>query len=516
MTKTKAPFKVLFSNDTFNLLNCTSPYHQKGETFRPEMLEAAVDETVGTGVDVHMLQPGFGWVPMWQSKRNPPAEHYAWLSKKYGVGPDGYGRYLLGGGDLIDLFVKRCRTRSLTPFVSYRLNDTHGKEFVDSTPKEAFPGLSGHAIDQFYAEHSQYRISADLEDRDGRGHNWAIPEVRNHKFAFIEEICEAYDIDGLELDFMRDASLFRLNETTSEQRAEIVTAFVTRVRELLDRTAKPGQHRWLCVRIPCFRGTHDSIGIGLPSIVEAGVEMINLASSYFTEQQTDLREIRKTVPDVALYLEITHCTSIQRITTPGYDVNANRYTTDEQATTAAHLGFARGADGVSAFNFVYYREHGAPQRGPFNEPPFHLFEQLADPAGLMRRPQHYIFGTIENPPLLDRPIPRPVQPGETVVFTLDLAPPAGGWKREGKLRIQCHEPLGTSQWKARLNGAELRLNADVSEPYPSPYSTLLGTPEQHRAWTVPPGAPRDGMNSVQITMEEGQPADIIFLDLAAA
>ena len=56
----KAPFRVLYSNDTTNILSCTSPWHKKGEAFRPEMLEATVDEVAGTGVDAHLLQPGVG------------------------------------------------------------------------------------------------------------------------------------------------------------------------------------------------------------------------------------------------------------------------------------------------------------------------------------------------------------------------------------------------------------------------------------------------------------------------
>lgn len=79
MKREKAPFKVLFSNDTYNTDDCVSPYHKKGGLFRPEMLEASVDETAGTGVEVHMLQPANGWVPWWKSKIYPVEEHYQWL-----------------------------------------------------------------------------------------------------------------------------------------------------------------------------------------------------------------------------------------------------------------------------------------------------------------------------------------------------------------------------------------------------------------------------------------------------
>ena len=50
----KPPFKVLYSNDFTNIQSCVSPYHSKGQEWTPEMLEATVDETAGTGVEVHM------------------------------------------------------------------------------------------------------------------------------------------------------------------------------------------------------------------------------------------------------------------------------------------------------------------------------------------------------------------------------------------------------------------------------------------------------------------------------
>ena len=170
---------------------------------------------------------------------------------------------------------------------------------------------------------------------------------------------------------------------------------------------------------------------------------------------------------------------------------------------------------MSAFNFVYYREHGTPGRGPFNEPPFHIFNHLGDPEWIARQPQHYVLGNVWNhPPLPDRPLPRKIAAGGTATITLDMAPPAGGWKTDGKLRIQNAESFGDGQWKARFNGTDLSTDDDVSEPYSNPYPPLLGRPEGLRAWTVPVNLLRDGLNSIEITLTEGEPTELIFLDVA--
>src|ERR1700685_2577683 len=48
----KPRYRVIFSNDSTNVISCTSPYHERGEDWRPEILEASVDEVAGK-VDAH-------------------------------------------------------------------------------------------------------------------------------------------------------------------------------------------------------------------------------------------------------------------------------------------------------------------------------------------------------------------------------------------------------------------------------------------------------------------------------
>ena len=67
---------------------------------------------------------------------------------------------------------------------------------------------------------------------------------------------------------------------------------------------------------------------------------------------------------------------------------------------------------------------------------------------------------------------------------------------------------------ARLNGVDLKPTSDVSEPYPNPYSPMLGKPEELRAWAVPLELLKDGNNEIEIGMTEGETAEIVFLDLA--
>jgi len=543
----KAPYHVLFSNDTTNIVSCKSPYSPertfryvpkedsptapderewiyKSPPFTAEMLEASVDETAGMGVDVHLLQPGLGWVPWWKSKIYPFEEHIRFMKEQTGKEPweNGFATYMAKGGDMVDVFVKRCREVGLSPFVSLRLNDSHGHEFTSMDPKE-IPSWAWHVFSPTHVEHPEWRLGEDIRNWNDRVLNWAIPEVRAFKFAFIQEIIENYDIDGFELDFMRHFNFFRQAETSSVQRRTIITQFVRDVRAVLDRTSRPGQHRWLCVRIPAQVACHDPLGIDPGAMAGAGVDMFNLSHSYYTQQQAEVAAVRELVGDASIYVEMCHCTyqhdpEVMPPPDQRYDYRIQRRTTPRQFYTTAHLAYARGADGVSTFNFVYYREHGVGERGPTSEPPFFVLQHLGDRGWLAQQPQHYIlaegWGSMG---MVGRQMPRVCEPGQSEKFALDMAPPAGGWKAGGRFRVQAEGDLGESQWQAVLNGVELEETGDTSEPYENPYPQLLGMPEQHRAWVVPAQLLKDGINEVEVTMVDaaGQAgARLVFLDFA--
>lgn len=509
----RAPFRVLYSNDATNITSCVSPYHPKGQPLRAKMIEASVDEVAGR-VDAHFLQPGLGMVPMWPSKVLPLAPHYAWIKERYGQRPDSFGAFVLAGGDVVQTFVDRCRATGQAPFISFRLNDAHHKEFADPSPGDK-PGTSiGMSVTRHYFEHPEYRLKQGSKRNTDLVQNWAHAEVRAQKLALITELCENYDIEGLELDFMRWPYYFIQDQTTLSQRQAIMTGFITTVRAVLDRTAHQGRRRWLCVRIPCLIKAYDPIGIDLPAWVNAGLDMVNISASYFTTQRMDVSAIRKRCQGAALYVELCHSIWNGEKLMPGYDTNVFRRASREHLQTTAHLAYARGADGVSLFNFAYYREHGSAGRGPFSEPPFDLLEPLRDRSWLARQPQHFFLApgwnnSFVRPPLL----PRLLDAGKSTRFGMDLAPPAGGWKHEARLRVQTLAAMSDHVLTARLNGLDVPAATNVAEPFANTHPAMLGQPVQLRAWTVPASLLEDGNNVVELTLTTGAPVTLTVIDL---
>jgi hypothetical protein len=288
------------------------------------------------------------------------------------------------------------------------------------------------------------------------------------------------------------------------------------VRALLDRTARDGQRRWLCARVPCYLEALDLLGLDLPAITAEGVDMVNASAHYFTTQQHALAAIRRRVPDAALYFELCHTIWKGDKVTEGYDVFPFRRATPEQLHTSAHLASARSADGISLFNFAYYREHGQGEgRGVFGEPPFKALKSLRDPQTLARQPQHWFIAPgWRAPGAKPLPVPRKIEPGKPANFIFDLAAPQDGWERNARLRIQSDQSLGDSVWQATFNGVALSAVPDVSEPFQVPYPSLIGKPEEMRAWLVPAKLLVDGINRLELTGGAG--ATIVFLDLSVS
>lgn len=502
---------MLYGSDTTHILSNTSPWHPRGAKLTPAMFAAAVDEAAEAGADAHLLQPGLGWVPWWPSQVLPLEEHVAWFRGHFGSKHKSqFIDFLLAGGDLVQLTLERCRARGVAGFLSFRLNDAHHKTDADDPKKTRVD-----CVPRFYTERTDLRLGPQPEHPaySAMLHDWAKPEAREFKFRFIEELCRRYDLDGLELDFLRHPHLFRLAETKSAQRRAIVTEFVARVRRLLDETGRDGRHRWLCVRIPAHLAAHDKLGVDVAALAAAGVEMFDLSTYYHTEQRTSLAEIRRRVPGAAVYRELTQCTAHNGL----IEGRSHRRTTAEQFATTAHLAYARGADGVALFNFQYFRAQSHEPDPPIVEPPFALVKELREPDRVAAAKQHWFIGrTYGEPRPPKRQLPRSVAPGVTATFKLDLAPPAGGWTSEGRLRIQAARPLPAGKWSATFNGTALPSTGDVSEPYPNALTQLLGEPAALRAWSVPAALGRDGDNDVSFTHTGERAAEIVWLDLALA
>ncbi len=502
---------VIFDNDTTNLLTCNSWYRQPSHYLTPYVVQGSIDELADTGIDVHLACPGLGRVPFWPSRTLPLEKHYDWFLNHYGVIAGGqFTDYVFMGQDVLGEMLAHSKENNLGAFVSYRLNDQHNLDAVDDNPVSG--GDSG-TICQFYYDNPSYRLGPDLTRVDQRVQNWAYPEVRDFIFERVEEICENYDLEGLQLDLLRHASYFDLNSTDSNQRKAIMTDFIKRVRQLLTRTTQPGKHRYLGVRVPAFDDTYDRLGINLEDMIDGGVDFINFSNFFHTVQQNELSTLLGSVPDhIKTYYEVTNTISwIPPVdTTPRHF----RLCTEQMLVTTAHLAYTAGINGISAFNFQYYRPPTEDGTGGY-EPPYEVFTILADAEQCAEyENQHYVIADVYDYPTgWVNQLPNVYTQNESVDFDLPMAEPDGGWSGNWRMRIMADSDISGSTWEAKFNGILLSTNADVSEPYDGDYDPQWDSSNMYKAFTLSSDDVVNGNNTVTVKLTSAGPVNLVYLDL---
>lgn len=115
--------------------------------------------------------------------------------------------------------------------------------------------------------------------------DFAHQEVRDHKFAIIEEFITRWDNDGVSLDFDRDPWFFK--EEGDPANTALMTDLVRKVRALLDDVANErGKPQYLHVRVIPPIDTCVARGLDVPTWVEEGlIDAISPGCGYMTVTQ---------------------------------------------------------------------------------------------------------------------------------------------------------------------------------------------------------------------------------------
>jgi hypothetical protein len=355
--------------------------------------------------------------------------------------------------------INRCRKHGISAWISVRMNDLHDCDLPDS------PLLS-----TFYKEHRDWaRVPYASGWRD-RALDWAQPKVREHYLKFIREILEIYDLDGLELDWMRFGYFFKVGHEL--EGGKILTEFIRQVRQEIAKAAKRLRHPVrLGVRVPSTPET--ARNLGLDGVAWAQAKLIDLlvvtpfwaTSEFNMPMKTWRRLLEGTDVLLAGGLEVLYR---PMPATKSIDM------TPAQAAGAAMAALAGGADLVYLFN--YFPESKPWPAEQFNE----TLRAMRDKDSLNRlaRCHAITYRDVRSPgEPADDLLPAT---GNQCAFQLQTGPKPTRRKVEVLLELEASKGTELSPPSVRVNGVQCHDPAKESATafiYPVPDAAL--TDELH-------------------------------------
>ncbi len=181
------------------------------------------------------------------------------------------------GIDYLPQLINLYHEAGISFCASFRMNDAHHK----SRP-------NGSLSSKFWLEHQDLRL---WEVSDGISYynatmDFSYPELRKLRLNSIAEVCEKYDIDGIELDFCRNPYTFQPSEAWAKK--DILTDFISEVKnKILDIADKKRTNIKLLVRVPFDANRRKNAGMDINTWVETKIVDILIMSNLFDDYSED-------------------------------------------------------------------------------------------------------------------------------------------------------------------------------------------------------------------------------------
>ena len=251
-------------------------------------------------------------------------------------------RLLYGRGlDPYAVWIVRCREKGIVPWITMRMNDVH-----DVTNPKNFMHSS------FWVQHPEFRRVPNT--KGGSWVDYALdyghPEVREHAMAFVRELLERYDPDGLELDWMRFGYHFAPGK--EKEGAELLTAFMRDVRTLtIEWSKKRGHLIKLGARVPTHPDAARGLGMDGVRWVQEGLVDMLVPTPFWTSSDFDIPfdlwrdQIGKNAKNIVLAAGLEYNTR----SCPDGKPLANDL---EAVRGFSNAAYKRGADQIYLFNFM--------------------------------------------------------------------------------------------------------------------------------------------------------------------
>jgi hypothetical protein len=272
-------------------------------------------------------------------------------------------------------------------------------------------------------------------------------------FRFIEEVCQNYDIDGVELDFFRHPVFFKSTsrgEPATEEDIAAMTELLRRIRTMADKIGqKRGRPILIAVKSPDSVEYAKAIGLDLEKWMADDLFDLFIPGGYFQLDEWETNVALGHKHGVKVYA------SLDEPRAKDEAARAMRSTNLAYRGRAASA-WAAGVDGIYLFNFF--------------DPHSPLWRELGDVEGLTKLDKDYIasvrgaenaagknlpYAEYQKIETLNPGKTKTIAPGDRMAVRIHIADASEQLKAAKlKLRLQFADPPAAERMSVHLNGTK--------------------------------------------------------------
>ncbi len=239
----KVQRKIMFNEDNTHQF---CEYYEAGVRPTPEIAKEYIAQYAGTQVTDYLINVN-------SMNSSFPSKYLTSYDQKYlqkeenGVAVDYththmlpyYQMFIEDHYDMYAHWIELLRQIGIRPWLSFRMNDCH-----NATDKTSY------MLCDYFHEHPEFRRTAHHGPAGyfDNCFDYAHPEIRERMLNYIDEALDRYDVDGVELDYMREMFCFSVGGEVDGR--QIMTDFVRDVRKIMAKyDQKRGKKMPLLVRV---------------------------------------------------------------------------------------------------------------------------------------------------------------------------------------------------------------------------------------------------------------------------
>lgn len=245
------------------------------------------------------------------------------------------------GLEIHKVWISQLRKIGISPWVSIRMNDIHNNDDEN------------HFLHSAFFKNKQWRRAAHRPTFSyyDNAFDFHHSEVRDRMLAFIGENLEEFDLDGLELDWMRE--VFSLQVGREQEGITVLNAYMRQIRALVDAAAaKKGRPIKLSVRCPATPEMCLRFGMDVFDWMDNGIIDMIVPTPRWSSSDNDMPiDLWRRIignRNILLGAGLEACIE-------GYENEPNKrwmFNTPETARATAAAYLAMGADRVYLFNYM--------------------------------------------------------------------------------------------------------------------------------------------------------------------